>query len=450
VPSEAWQPLRERLILFTRYPEPGRTKTRLIPVLGERGAAGLQRQLTLRALRAGARLSTVRGTPFEIHFTGGQQSAMEHWLGDRFVFRPQSEGDLGNRMQAAFDEGFRAGAHAVVLIGADCPELSPELLAEAFDRLRSNPVVLGPANDGGYYLVGLGKPVPGLFSGPVWGSSTVLAHTLAILERLGHTASLLRPLSDIDRPEDLAVWERLNSFDAATLEKVSVIIPALNEEQQIAATIAAAQKGKPHEILLVDGGSRDQTVRRATEAGARVLRSRPGRARQMNAGAAMADGNSLLFLHADTLLPERYCQMAAQTLADYRVSIGAFRLAIGDAFGGRRFVEVTANLRARWAQLPYGDQALFLSRALFEKSGGFADLPIMEDYELVRRLRREGRIVTLDAPAVTSGRRWRELGLLRTTLLNLWMVFGYHAGWPMPRLATAYRKLGRRSLTDQP
>ena len=130
-----------------------------------------------------------------------------------------------------------------------------------------------------------------------------------------------------------------------------------------------------------------------------------------------------------------------EVLQDRSAVAGAFRFAFQEAFFGSKAVEFSTNLRSRWGQMPYGDQALFLPRAIFEELGGFADLPILEDYDLVRRLRRIGRVVTLQQPALTSGRRWKELGVLRTTLINKWMILGYRVGWPVHRLASTYRRV---------
>jgi GT2 family glycosyltransferase len=160
----------------------------------------------------------------------------------------------------------------------------------------------------------------------------------------------------------------------------------------------------------------------------------------MNAGAARASGNVLLFLHADTLLPREWTRLVAGVWRRPGVAAGAFRFRIAEDFAGRRLVEWTVHLRSRWFQRPYGDQALFLRRGAFEEWGPYADLPIMEDYELVTRLRRHGRIVTLPEPAITSGRRWRELGLLRTTLVNTLVIAGFRLGSPPQRLAEYYRR----------
>jgi rSAM/selenodomain-associated transferase 2 len=222
-----------------------------------------------------------------------------------------------------------------------------------------------------------------------------------------------------------------------------VIIPALNEERHIAATLRAVGQSRCHEVMVVDGGSTDATVQRAREAAGTVLSSKPGRARQMNAGAAAAEGGALLFVHADTLVPPGLPGLVGRTLRTRGVAAGAFGFRIAGSFPGKRWVEWTTGLRSRWLQRPYGDQGLFLARALFEEMGGFADLPIMEDYEFAARLRRRGRIVTVGEAALTSARRWKTLGVVRTTLRNQWMLAGYHLGVSPRKLAARYGAAGR-------
>jgi uncharacterized protein len=438
--SAQWSAGLERLILFTRFPKSGRVKTRLIPSLGAEGAARLHRRLTLSALRTAEALSLGRGIEIEIQFDGADERAMSHWLGDRFRFCAQQGDDLGARMSAAFDRAFREGARSVVVIGADCPELSVKILEQAFARLRETTAIVGPALDGGYYLLGLARPIPQVFSGPVWGNDTVLAQSCEILQRLGVDFSVLEPLRDIDRPQDAVSWERLDKSGQKDLSQISVIIPALNEALGISATVEATLRGKPEEVIVVDGGSDDGTAKLAQRAGATVLCSGKGRARQLNAGASRAKGQVLLFLHADTLVPTDYCCRIADALGKPGVVAGAFGFAISDSFPGRRLVERTTNFRSRVWQLPYGDQGLFLRRSVFEELGGYADLPIIEDYELVCRLRRCGRVLTLKEAVWTSGRRWKQLGFLRTTLLNKWMILGHRLGWPVEKLAATYRK----------
>jgi rSAM/selenodomain-associated transferase 2/rSAM/selenodomain-associated transferase 1 len=432
---------RRRLILFARFPVPGKVKTRLIPALGAEGATTLHRRLVLRALRASYEASHAAPAELELHFDGGTEQAMSHWLGDNVRFFPQYAGNLGERMGAAFEESFRTGSTATIIIGSDCPGLSPDAITTAFARLGETPVVLGPALDGGYYLIGLTRPMPELFRGIPWGTDRVLADSLAVLKHRNCNASLLEPLADIDRPEDLCAWRQIVAREDSCLERVSVIIPTLNEERHITTTLRPV--GRSQDVIVVDGGSTDSTVQHVKEGRVTVIVSKPGRARQMNAGAARAKGGSLLFLHADTLLPPSWVEVVPKTLRVPGVSAGAFRFRISGSFPGKSFVEWGTGLRSRWLQRPYGDQGLFVTRALFEELGGFADLPIMEDYEFAERIRKRGRIVTVDQAALTSARRWQTLGVLRTTLRNQWMLVGYHLGVAPQKLAKRYREIKR-------
>ena len=198
--------MRERLIIFTRYPEPGKTKTRLIPVLGEEGAATLQRQMTEHKLAEVRKLQAFHPLSLEVHFAGGNEQLMQDWLGSNIIYRRQSEGDIGCRMASAFQASFGAGMNRVVLIGSDCPDLNAYLLAQAFQALEQHDLVLGPAQDGGYYLIGLHQLFPELFTGISWSTAEVLQQTQSIAKRLELAVAYLPLLSDIDRPEDLSVW----------------------------------------------------------------------------------------------------------------------------------------------------------------------------------------------------------------------------------------------------
>ncbi len=224
--------------------------------------------------------------------------------------------------------------------------------------------------------------------------------------------------------------------------RIAVVVPTLDEAGSILATLHAARAGGV-ELIVADGGSTDATCERAASAGAAVVQASGGRAAQQNAGAAASDAPLLLFLHADTRLPQGWPARVRATLADPRVALGAFRLAIDGATRAERLITVGANLRSRSFGLPYGDQALFLRRATFDALGGFAPLPIMEDWDLARRARRLGRIALAPEAVTTSARRWRRLGPLRTTLVNQAMLLGFRVGVEPARLARFYRSLGR-------
>lgn len=188
-----------RLVLFTRYPEPGKAKTRLIPMLGAAGAAALHRRMTERSVAA----MRASGLPAEIRTTGADPAAFSDWLGDGLTYVEQGEGDLGARLTRA------AEAPPVILLGADTPDLSAAHLLEAAGALTFNAAVIGPAEDGGYWLLGIARPIPFLFADMPWSTERVCDLTLARLAAHGIAATKLATLSDVDRPEDLARWPHL-------------------------------------------------------------------------------------------------------------------------------------------------------------------------------------------------------------------------------------------------
>jgi rSAM/selenodomain-associated transferase 2 len=223
-----------------------------------------------------------------------------------------------------------------------------------------------------------------------------------------------------------------------TLAKISVIIPTLNESAGIQSSIESIGPGM--EVIVVDGGSIDDTLRLAEALGARTLRVAGGRAAQMNAGAQEAIGDILLFLHGDTRLPEGFGDLIHQALQDESAIAGAFYLQIDAPLKRLRWVEYGANWRSRVLQMPYGDQGIFLRSKTFQQVGGFPEQPIMEDFELMLRLQRLGKIAIIPIPAITSARRWLQKGILRTTLINQLVILGYFLGVDTQRLKKLYRQ----------
>lgn len=198
----------QTLIIFTRYPEPGKTKTRMIPALGAEGAAQLQRQMSEHTLKNAQEWQKVSGGKIAIYFAGGDVSLMSNWLGKDLNYYPQVTGDLGYKMQSAFNQAFDNGATKVVTIGIDCPDINLTILNQAFSSLSEHDLVLGKAEDGGYYLIGLHRLIPELFQNINWGTSQVLAQTQNIANGLNLNTAYLPTLRDVDRPEDLFIWEK--------------------------------------------------------------------------------------------------------------------------------------------------------------------------------------------------------------------------------------------------
>jgi len=224
---------------------------------------------------------------------------------------------------------------------------------------------------------------------------------------------------------------------------ISIVIPVFYEAHIINPLVRHLIRlpfdGK-REIIVVDGAASGDSLRAIREPQVKKLRSPRGRAVQMNTGARRAVGDILLFLHADTRLPEAgLAQIVGALQAEAAVG-GAFNLAIDSPRPCFRWIERAASLRSRITRVPYGDQAIFIRRAYFLRNGGFAAIPIMEDVELMRRIRRQGhRIVLLSGQAVTSARRWEKTGVCRNTLRNWMLLALYHAGVAPERLCRFYR-----------
>jgi rSAM/selenodomain-associated transferase 2 len=221
---------------------------------------------------------------------------------------------------------------------------------------------------------------------------------------------------------------------------LSIIVPALNEAAGIAATLDALAplRARGCEVIVVDGGSTDATVTLATPRADRVFTAERGRARQMNAGAAAAGKEILCFLHADTRLPEGADGLIRDGLARGRRGWGRFDLRID---GGHPLLPVVATLinwRSRLTGIATGDQAIFVTRTLFEAVGGFAQIALMEDVALSAQLRRYGPPLCLAHRVVTSGRRWEKHGVLRTVLLMWRLRLAYRLGADPDKLAARY------------
>jgi len=220
---------------------------------------------------------------------------------------------------------------------------------------------------------------------------------------------------------------------------LSVIVPTLDEAEALPAALAAARQPGVTEIIVVDGGSRDGTLALARALADRVLETARGRARQMNAGAAVARGDVLLFLHADTRLPAGYAQAVARALADPRVVGGRFDVRLDATGVAYRVVGRLISVRSRVTRVATGDQAIFVRRAVFARLGGYPAVPLMEDVALSRALKRAGRVACLGETVVTSARRWQRHGVARTVLLMWALRAAYYVGVSPARLARVYR-----------
>jgi rSAM/selenodomain-associated transferase 2 len=221
---------------------------------------------------------------------------------------------------------------------------------------------------------------------------------------------------------------------------LSVVIPTLNEGESIVATLACLQvtRCRGDEVIVIDGGSTDETVQRAKPFCDRIESAPAGRALQMNAGAALARGDIFLFLHADTLLPPNAGELVRAAIAQSGRVWGRFDVDIDSPKLVLRLVAELINLRSRWSGIATGDQAIFVQRDAFESVGGYPSIPIMEDVALSRALKRSSQPVCLRDRALTSGRRWERRGILRTVILMWLLRLAYFCRVDPRRLASHY------------
>jgi len=421
------------VIVMTRLPCAGRNKTRLIPALGAEGAAEFHDRLARHAIgRASSFVLSTPGARLLVRLEGGTPIEGKIWLGDNRVdCREQGTGDLGERMELAANEAFSEGAKRVVIIGTDCPSIDEGVLSKAFTALEKSDLVFGPALDGGYYLLGLAKPVSAIFKNIPWGGDEVLEKSLLAARDEGLPTALLNSLPDVDTPEDLPAGHAA----LGTGSSVSVIIPTLNEEAIIEKLLESIRESSPHEIIVADGGSTDRTMEIAKASGARVIAASRGRASQMNLAASAATGEFLLFLHADTFPPEHFPVIIAGTLNRPSTAAGAFRFNLDGDLAASALIEFLVQVRCFFQNTPYGDQGIFIRRHLFRHLGGYPEMPVLEDIHFIRHLKKIGRVRTARESALTSPRRWQHGGVVRTFIRHQLMLAAYYLKIPPRHIA---------------
>jgi len=450
-----------KLVLLTRFPRVGEVKTRIAEQLGAEAARDLHDRLAKHTLKRLLALQACGEASVEVRTDASFHGAVRDWLGKGPGIRYQGEGDLGTKLANSFASGFSKRVDKVVVVGSDCPALESRHLREALAALDTHDVVLGPATDGGYYLIGLSRSASARALGPLfadmpWGSSEVLLQTIHAAENTGLVVALLDELPDVDRPEDVEDAEANLSADSiGATSRVSVVMPALDDCEFVELAVASAWAGGAYEVIVADGGSGDATRERARTAGAVVIDSPRGRAAQMNAGAARAAGEVLCFLHADTVLPAAWADSVRDALAAPGTVAAGFDFAVDRNARHAAIIATVGRLRWRLSGIPFGDQAVCVPRYVFDALGGFPDLPVMEDLEFALRARRLGRIAHLSPSAVTSARAWDEHGLVLPTAINAAGILAYRAGvspariaqW-RSRIAPAGRGATRRDSAD--
>lgn len=442
-PSLPDGPAATRLLVFLKAPRNGVAKTRLARDVGAEEATRIYRWLVERQLQA-----VPRGFAVEIVFTpADSEGEMRAWLGHAYSYRAQADGDLGARLQDAFVSAFRREAGTVIAIGGDCPDLDDTTLREAFRKLARTEVVLGPAIDGGYYLIGLRRMMPRLFEDIPWSSGAVLSTTLARSAEVGLRCELLPVKEDVD---DLGSWRRFEERQRqrpAPVPSMAIVFPTLDEAENIGETVSTARARFPDaSLLVVDGGSADNTLAIAAGAGATVLSSARGRGVQCRLGAEAAREEWLLFLHADTLLPANAAEVVGRFVTNPSARVATFRLRFDADSWFLRFCAWFTRFDTVFTR--FGDQGILIRRSFYQTLGGFPAWPLFEDVALLQRARRESRIPSLPAFVTTSARRFRRRGVYRQQWLNACLLLRYLCGASPERLARMYRSSPSRGPLD--
>ncbi|MDO4312161.1 MAG: TIGR04283 family arsenosugar biosynthesis glycosyltransferase [Eubacteriales bacterium] len=439
---------KNAIIIFTRIPAAGKTKTRLMPYLTPEEC----KKLHLCFLRDIAKQCRKAAADIYVCYTPeGEPGELKDIFGRQAGYFSQKGENLGARMEQGIRQVLEWGYQSCVLIGTDIPEIRGSDLRQAFTILEDKDVVFGPTADGGYYLVGMKKLHSEVFAGQSYGHGSVLTNTMRAFAETGIRTGSIRMLHDLDTREDLCGYrERMREFPALQETetgkylmrklRISIIVPIYNEEKTIEQLLAQLRPlQKSCEILLVDGGSTDRTLEYITPE-FKLLHSPKGRANQMNLGAKESSGDVLFFLHCDSELPKSPLAEIRYVMKDHRA--GCF----GVAFHSRHFFmwtcRVISNHRIKDRKVMFGDQGIFITRELFFQAGMFPELPIMEDYQFSLTLKEMGVKLGMARHRIyTSDRRFpkKTIPMLRLMWKMNRLRKMYRDGVAVERIAEMYR-----------
>lgn len=428
--------MKKAIIIFTRVPIPGKTKTRMMPFLTPDECVKIHSCFLKDII---TEVEKINADIFIYYTPEGSEKILYPILGENKPYFLQIGNDIGEKMSNSFKEVFRKNYDSCLLIGTDLPEINKNHFKQAFENLKNSDIVFGPSVDGGYYLVGMNQFEKKVFEKQSYGHRDVLSNTVYSLQKEDLKISYINKLNDIDTPEDLKLLIERNANNDLflltetgkylnNLNKISIIIPIYNEEKTI---VKLQNQLLPYinscEIIFVDGGSTDNTLNLINKKFT-LIHSKKGRQNQMNYGALKSNGNILFFLHSDSVLPNNFLNEINSVMKKYPVAC------FGVKFPPSNFFMLTnrvlSNFRAKYRRIIFGDQGMFIKRDLFFSQGMFPDLPIMEDYQFSLNLRKDIKKFGMAKNRIlTSDRRYPKGSIPKLKLM-----------WKMYKLRKMYRK----------
>ncbi len=409
-------------MIFLRYPEAGKVKRRLSEEAGSQRAVEVYEKLIRRTL--GVACDFKRRAPEArvvlLHTPQDPVEKLKNKFRGPWEFCPQEGQHLGARMANALRTAFATGANKAVLIGTDLSDIEATDIEGAFRNIGEKAAVLGPAADGGFYLIGTDRPIGAPLQFSTWGTAEVFSRTARELEANGFRIHLTAERHDVDCKLDL---DRVGR-DLLFAGSMSIIIPTLTEAQKLSPLLVYLESSlwPGDEIVVVQGGAFEKVALRRISPSLAVVSTRKGRGIQQNAGAIFSRGTILFFLHDDTVPPPEFPYLIRRACRDHQAAIGCFKLRFLPSNRALGLIAAWANLRTALFKLPYGDQGLFCRREVFEKVGGFGRSYLMEDVDLVGKFRKMGQrgraISILPALVYSSSDRYLRNGILKASLLN--------------------------------
>jgi hypothetical protein len=308
------------------------------------------------------------------------------------------------------------GAGKAVLIGTDLADIDIKDIEDAFRNAGEDAVVLGPAADGGFYLIGTGRPVDAPFDFSNWGTGEVFSRTVQSLKSSGFRIHPAAQRHDVDCRRDL---ERL-AADPVFTASISIIVPTLSDSRKLRPLLNYLENSiwPGDEIVVVHGGAFENTVPHRVSPRLTLAFAPRGRGIQQNVGAMLAGGTILFFLHDDTIPPPDFAYLIRKEFRDVKAALGCFELAFLPSNRALSLIAEWANLRTLLFKLPYGDQGLFCKKDVFQRAGGFGRRYLMEDIDLAGKLRKTGRIAMIPVKAYSSPDRYLRKGILKAGLQN--------------------------------